>query len=334
MAEHQTFFLRYCLRFTLFAVAFGFVIRGYSFAYLPAFLAGNLSIGEMMVTGTTGLFVVPICLGYLLYNRIKSLEIVSVLFGSALLCSSFLIIKTTIPMMMPFWADPMLAAWDRALFGGVDGYVWSHQFAPYMTAETAMLFYIPIWAVSMLVFPAVVVVFETDVARKLRYLKIYFYSWLVLGLGLATVMSSAGPIYHDRLLGADVFAALPASLASVGFEGSSVRMLQEGLWQAYQADGGQQLRGSGISAFPSMHVAMATLWACYLTERSKWLAPLGLGYAAVILFLSVFTGWHYAMDGIFSVVAISAVCAAPALMGRMSRFGQSPARSKLHKTLA
>lgn len=334
MAEHQTFFLRYCLRFTLFAVVFGFVIRGYSFAYLPAFLAGNLSIGEMMVTGKTGLFVVPICLGYLLYNRLKSLEIVAALFGSALLCSSFLVIKTTIPMMMPFWADPLLAAWDRALFGGLDGYVWSHRFAPYMSAGTAMLFYIPVWAISMLVFPAAVVLFEADVARKVRYLKIYFYSWILLGLGVATLMSSAGPIYHDRLLGADAFAGLPASLAGVGFEGSAVRLLQEGLWQAYEADGGQQLRGSGISAFPSMHVAMATLWACYLAERSKWLAPVGFGYAAVILFLSVFTGWHYAVDGIFSAVAVGAMCAAPAIMGRIRSLKQSPVQTKLHKTAA
>ena len=314
MAFHQTFFLRYCLRFTVFALVFGYVIRGYSFSFLPEFVGGNLSIGEMMVTGKTGLFIVPICLGYLLYDRFKSIEIVGVLFGSALLCSSFIIIKTTIPLMVPFWADPMLAGWDRALFGGVDGYAWSHQYAPYVSAGWAMMFYMPVWAVSMLLFPAFVVLVETDMARKQKYLAIYFYSWLVLGLVLATLMSSAGPIYYDRLLGAEVFAAMHESLAGIGFERTAAHMLQEGLWKAYEADGGQQLRGSDISAFPSMHVAMATLWGCYLAERSKWLAPVGFAYAAVILFLSVFTGWPYAVDGIFSAVAILAVCAAPAFL--------------------
>ena len=332
MADHQTFFLRYCLRFTLFALAFGFIVRGFSFAYLPAFLAGNLSVAEMMVTGKTGLFVVPICFGYLIYNRFKSIEIVGALFGSALLCSSFIIIKTTIPLMMPYWADPMLAAWDKALFGGVHAYEWSHGFAPYMSANWAMMFYMPVWAISMLLFPAFVVLVETDAVRKQTYLKIYFYMWLVLGLGVATLMSSAGPIYHDRLIGAEAFAGMQASLASVGFENTSVRMLQEGLWGAYEADGGQQLRGSGISAFPSMHVAMATLWACYLTECSKWLAPLGIGYAALILFLSVFTGWHYAVDGIFSIAAVALACAAPWLFRLLRGAKFSPEGRKLRES--
>ena len=64
------------------------------------------------------------------------------------------------------------------------------------------------------------------------------------------------------------------------------------------------MRGGGISAFPSMHAAMATLWAGYLVERSRWLAPIGLGFLAVILYLSVYTGWHYAVDGIASIAVV------------------------------
>lgn len=154
--------------------------------------------------------------------------------------------------------------------------------------------------------------------------------WLWLGLLTATVFSSAGPVFYDRLLGGQHFAGLSESLAAVGLDITGVTRLQEGLWRVYEMDGGQQLRGGGISAFPSMHAAMATLWAGYLIERSRWLAPIGLGFLAVILYLSVYTGWHYAVDGIASAAAMGLVCAAPALLRRFRgrdtpSFGKSAA---------
>lgn len=62
--------------------------------------------------------------------------------------------------------------------------------------------------------------------------------------------------------------------------------------------------GLGISAFPSMHVAIAALTALYLTERSRWLAPVGVVFLGVIFFMSVYTGYHYALDGYFSIAAV------------------------------
>ena len=68
--------------------------------------------------------------------------------------------------------------------------------------------------------------------------------------------------------------------------------------------------GAAISAFPSMHVAVATIWAIYMTERSWFFAPVAIGFAVTILFLSVYTGWHYAVDGYVSIAVILAIYAA------------------------
>ncbi len=68
--------------------------------------------------------------------------------------------------------------------------------------------------------------------------------------------------------------------------------------------------GAGISAFPSMHVAAATLNALFLSERGRVLAAVGWSYVALILFGSVYLGWHYAIDGLFSVPATILIYAA------------------------
>ena len=53
-----------------------------------------------------------------------------------------------------------------------------------------------------------------------------------------------------------------------------------------------------------MHVAVAAVFGAYMAERSRWLILPGLAVLAVILYLSVYTGYHYAVDGYASVLAV------------------------------
>jgi PAP2 superfamily protein len=69
------------------------------------------------------------------------------------------------------------------------------------------------------------------------------------------------------------------------------------LWSLLQR--GEIGVGSGISAFPSLHIAVPTLAACAARGPLRWL----LGALAAILWVGSFTlGWHYAVDGIASIV--------------------------------
>jgi membrane-associated phospholipid phosphatase len=65
--------------------------------------------------------------------------------------------------------------------------------------------------------------------------------------------------------------------------------------------------GSGISAFPSMHVALISFNAFFLAEYSKRWGLVAFGYTGLIAVSSVYLGWHYAIDGYaaFALVGLS-----------------------------
>ena len=63
----------------------------------------------------------------------------------------------------------------------------------------------------------------------------------------------------------------------------------------------------GISAFPSMHNAMATIFALVTWRTNRKLGIAFVIFAALILIGSVQLGWHYAVDG-YGAIAIALVC--------------------------
>ena len=58
---------------------------------------------------------------------------------------------------------------------------------------------------------------------------------------------------------------------------------------------------------PSMHCAGAILNAYFFTSLNRWAGLLGWGFAALIVVGSVYTGWHYAVDGYASFVGVTAI---------------------------
>jgi len=75
---------------------------------------------------------------------------------------------------------------------------------------------------------------------------------------------------------------------------------QNYLWQIYQ--NGQAHLGGGISAMPSLHVAVALLVFLLMRPYGPRLAWLFGGYVVVMLVGSVHLGWHYAVDGYAGLV--------------------------------
>jgi membrane-associated phospholipid phosphatase len=67
------------------------------------------------------------------------------------------------------------------------------------------------------------------------------------------------------------------------------------LWEAYRQH--QVAIGDGISAFPSLHVAITVLAAIAAWRVSRWLGIAAACYALLIWFGSIMLGWHYALDG-------------------------------------
>jgi membrane-associated phospholipid phosphatase len=211
-----------------------------------------------------------------------------------LFISTFSYFKSIVPFLNDFKWDTTFAEWDRALHFGRDPYVWLAPIFGNPLATTVLNAFYHLWffLVYFIVFLA------CFSARNSRSGAVFLLSlvltFIIGGNFLATVFSSAGPVYYERLgFGAD-FAPLMDNLYQFN-EIMPVWALdvQEALWQSH-IDAGPI---SGISAMPSMHVASSTLLAFYGMRHARW-AGIALGLFAVMIMIgSVQLGWHYAIDG-------------------------------------
>jgi len=222
--------------------------------------------------------------------------------GSLLFAFTFGALKPTMPLAFGFWADPLFARIDRILHFGVDPWRLAHKLAAYIPPDLPQVFYFSIWLMVAIIFPLFLVLVDRDPRRVARFLLLYALIWIVLGNILALAGLSAGPVFYDRLLGGNRFSDLTEVLVASGIAGTAVGFTQTNLWH-YLVDL-NQTKGSGISAFPSVHVGIAALLALYGFERGAVWGMLGAGFCAIILFLSVYLGWHYALDGYFSILAV------------------------------
>ena len=81
--------------------------------------------------------------------------------------------------------------------------------------------------------------------------------------------------------------------------------VQDMLWDFYQA--GDFGFGRGISAAPSMHVASTWMIARMAQCYGRRAAIAGWSFFGVIFIGSIHLGWHYAVDGYISIIAIWAL---------------------------
>ncbi len=210
-------------------------------------------------------------------------------------------LKTLIPVINPYGWDVAFAEWDRVLHGGFHPWELLQPLLGYPLITAAINVTYNSWA---LVF-YIVLLWQTFSTRnprlRMQFLLTFVLAWIVLGTIAATALSSAGPVYFGRITGVeDPFAPLMAYLQSVNeIYPVGALNIQEYLWKVYQ-EGGYAL-GSGISAMPSLHVAMVFLFAL-VGWRSGSVPGIVLTVYAVIIFIgSVHLGWHYAIDGYLGI---------------------------------
>ncbi len=209
----------------------------------------------------------------------------------------FTSLKTLIPVINPYGWDVAFAEWDRVLHGGVDPWRLLQPLLGYPLITPAINLTYNSWCLVLYI----MLLWQTFSTRnprlRMQFLLTFVLAWIVLGTVAATALSSVGPVYFGRVTGVeDLFAPLMAYLQSVN-ETYPVGALnaQEFLWKTYQEGG--YAPGSGISAMPSLHVAMVFLFAL-LGWRSGLVPGMVLTAYAVVIFVgSVHLGWHYAVDG-------------------------------------
>ena len=237
---------------------------------------------------------------------------------------TFTLVKATLPRLHHFTYDAALANLDKALHFGVDPWRITHTLLPWPQLRGLVeLTYIGIWV--FYVFGTVFYVCVSPHANSLRrrYLITYIFVWILIGNFAAALAMSAGPCFYGYVTGdtarfADLFAFIHAH------PHSAITISQDYLWAVYVKD--VMEFGTGISAFPSLHVATVTLNALFAREVSKKLGLAAWGYVGIIFFISVYTGWHYAVDGYAAICLTSLIYFAGRALSR-ARFGKRRAHA-------
>lgn len=214
--------------------------------------------------------------------------------------AAFTAFKHDFSGLVPFFADPLFARLDAAIHFG-DPWRWARSLLlPSFFDRVMYVLYSQFWIVQL----GGVVVFAAwleNAALRLRYFVALTATAIILGIVVRLLGSSAGPIFYDRMLGGGRFADLTASL-NASSAGPDTLRIADYLYGSYVSN--KTVVGSGISAMPSFHVAIVTLNALFLWSLNRWAGAVAWLYAALILFGSVYSGWHYAIDGYVSIAAV------------------------------
>jgi hypothetical protein len=127
--------------------------------------------------------------------------------------------------------------------------------------------------------------------------------WVVVGNVLAGPFMSAGPAFYAQVTGDTArFAEQMAFLARGRDWANSAASYQEYLWALYSH--GLTGFGSGISAFPSVHVGLIMLNALFLWDFSRRLGLIAFAYVGFVVASSVYLAWHYAIDGYAAIAVV------------------------------
>ena len=221
-----------------------------------------------------------------------------------LLMGGFGTLKQLIPLYNPFSWDDFWAELGRLLCFGHMPWELTHAVfgSPLGTLflDRLYLAWVPL---LFLVIPAVA--FVAPKLLRAQFFLSFAGAFVLIGVVGAFLFSSAGPCFAP-LIGtrsAASYVELMARLQAIdasGYQLSSVYFQNE-LWQAHLR---QQFGfGLGISAMPSMHNAVAFLYALAARRLGWKLRTLAWTFAGLILVGSVHLGWHYLSDGLVAWAA-------------------------------
>ncbi len=204
--------------------------------------------------------------------------------------------KVNIPRFAPFTWDGFFASIDRALFLGHDPWLISHALLPWAWATQVLDAIYLAW--YLVLFVAILAVGALPLRHPLRlaFLLAIALDWVIGGVILATLMPAAGPVFLERVTGDATFEPLMAQLRMQAEQVPVMALtIQEWLWTGYASP---EVDPAGISAFPSLHVALPASCACLGFAADRLIGWLMAIFTLAVLVGSVHLGWHYAIDGI------------------------------------
>lgn len=208
---------------------------------------------------------------------------------------AYTLLKRMIPVRAGFPWDASMAQWDRWLHGGDPWRIATSLPDHPLLLQSIMINYSSGWAVYVMGVLAWICMSETLRPARARLLTTYLAVLFGMGVALGTVYASAGPVFYSYVTGDTARYAELESMLEAGGHGSVAALaLRDYLWAAYQAN--RLDLGTGISAFPSVHVATATFAAWVVLSQNRWAGLAAFAYVGLIIASAIALGWHYGLD--------------------------------------
>ncbi|WP_417308324.1 phosphatase PAP2 family protein [Devosia sp.] len=216
--------------------------------------------------------------------------------------AAFTTLKLSITQFVPFWADPPLKTLDTALHFGDPGLA-LHAVLPSWFGGVLGVVYGPVWFTCWFGFIGAMAM-HPDAALRQRYFLTMALVFALLGSLAATLFASVGPLFYEHFYGATAYSTLVAHIASTPV-GNYMEQARDLLIANYDVD--RPAMGTGISAMPSMHLAVTTLNVLLLFRLNRIAGYVGCVFLLLIQIGSVYLGWHYAVDGYASILVVAGI---------------------------
>jgi len=239
----------------------------------------------------------------ILGDRVRLVNLMILFPAFYLFLRFFAVFKGNIAYLRPFSWDEAFMRADAWLHAGRQPWEWLAPLLSSGPATFAINFAYNFWffvAMGSLLWAVGMRRLSQD---AMRFLFAFLFIWIIGGSLMALAFSSAGPAYYERLgLAPNPYEPLMAQLREVAKDWPIWALnTQDMLWRYYLE---HNVTLGGISAFPSMHNAQATLVALLAWRFGRLAGWVFTAYAVSIAIGSVWLGWHYAVDA-YAGVAIA-----------------------------
>ena len=218
----------------------------------------------------------------------------------ALFMPAFSAVKSSIPLFNPYSWDQTFIDLDIAIHGTDPWQILQPLLGrPWITSLLSRIYHL--WFLLIYLGPVLATFLVTDRRLRFRFFASFLLTWSIVGVVLAIAFSSVGPCFVGPIEGNGHFDEQMHYLQAAN-EQHPVAVLEIQRLLLDWHNSGQHGLGRGITAMPSMHVALAFLYVLLTIKISKPLAWLSFAFFILIMISSVHLAYHYAVDGYLSIL--------------------------------